>query len=136
MEITAAFKRVMWSGIYDTLARNNGATERADATTSETEYFTESPEAFFGTNDLDPFTRRQLKKHDPEMFALLARRWQVSDVRASTEPSFAGIRRVVCRNTPQHRLIGMWKPGRTFSGRLRFRAWATRRRLCGAIGSM
>ena len=53
--------------------------------TNPQEYFAESTEAFFGRNDFFPFTREELRRHDPEMAKLLERVWTapVSDARAS-----------------------------------------------------
>jgi hypothetical protein len=39
------------------------------------EYFAESSEAYFGTNDFYPFVRAELKAHDPEMFKLVGELW-------------------------------------------------------------
>ena len=82
-EIKAAFVEAKASGIYDNVERwlGNGKPntfERAYAMTNEKEYFAECSEAFFGRNDFFPFTRDQLKKHDPRMFGLLERVWGVS----------------------------------------------------------
>ena len=44
--------------------------------TNPQEYFAENTEAFFSRNDFFPFTRAELKKHDPETFALLQRLWR------------------------------------------------------------
>jgi len=38
---------------------------RAYAMNDAKEYFAEETEAFFGRNDFYPFTREELKKHDP-----------------------------------------------------------------------
>ena len=46
--------------------------------TNPMEYFAETTEAYFGRNDFFPFTRDELKKHDPEMFELLGKLWQVA----------------------------------------------------------
>jgi len=46
---------------------------------NEREYFAECTEAFFGRNDFFPFTRDELEKHDPEMFKLLRKLWQVAE---------------------------------------------------------
>ena len=43
--------------------------------TKPQEFFAETSEAFFSRNDFFPFTRDELKKHDPEMFALLTKLW-------------------------------------------------------------
>ncbi len=72
-----AFKRAKASGDYDLVKRNNGKTERAYALTDDHEYFAEATEAFFGTNDFYPFTRTELKEHDPEVFSLLEEFWNL-----------------------------------------------------------
>jgi len=82
-EIQAAYDRAKEGKTYDKVERwfGNGRTntfERAYAMTSPQEYFAESTEAFFSRNDFYPFNREELKGHDPEMFALLARVWGVS----------------------------------------------------------
>ena len=54
------------------------ANVRAYAMASPQEYFAENTEAFFSRNDFFPFTRDELKQHDPEMFQLLAKLWGVA----------------------------------------------------------
>ena len=56
---------------YESVLRINGKRDRHYALNNEKEYFAEATEAFFGTNDFYPFTRAELKEHDPEMFKLL-----------------------------------------------------------------
>lgn len=80
-EIKAAFERAKAGKSYDKVERwfGNGRSntiERAYAMTSPPEYFAESTEAFFSRNDFFPFTREELKTHDPEMFRLLERLWR------------------------------------------------------------
>ena len=74
-EIIAAFRRATGSKRYDSVLRDNGVKEKAHALTSATEYFAESTEAFFGTNDFYPFVRPELEEHDKEMYALVGRLW-------------------------------------------------------------
>ncbi len=78
-EIKAAFEKAKTSGLYDRVEQRFGdgrsANVRAYAITNPMEYFAECSEAFFSTNDFFPFTREQLEKHDPEMFALLKSLW-------------------------------------------------------------
>jgi hypothetical protein len=79
-EIKTAYERAKASGTYDKVERwfGNGrpnTTEKAYAMTSPMEYFAETTEAFFSRNDFFPFTRAELKQHDPAMFELLARLW-------------------------------------------------------------
>jgi hypothetical protein len=44
---------------------------------NEQEYFAETTEAFFGTNDFYPFVRAELKAHDPDMYAVLCEVWEI-----------------------------------------------------------
>ncbi len=78
-EIKAAFKNAKSKGLYEQVEQRFGdgrtASVRAYAITNPMEYFAECTEAFFSTNDFFPFTRKQLEKHDPEMFALLKTLW-------------------------------------------------------------
>ena len=72
------------SGKYESVQRKGGTTERAYGMTDHKEYFAESSESFFGTNDFFPFNRQQLYRHDPEMHDLLAKLWQVEDSPSGT----------------------------------------------------
>ena len=79
-EIKAAYERAKASKSYDKVERwfGNGRAntrEKAYAMTSPMEYFAETTEAFFSRNDFFPFTRVELKQHDPEMEQLLGRLW-------------------------------------------------------------
>jgi len=81
-EIKAAYERAKKSGTYDRVERWLGSGrkntfERAYAMTNPQEYFAECTEAFFVRNDFFPFTLEELKKHDPDMFALLQKVWHV-----------------------------------------------------------
>ena len=77
--IKAAYEKAKASGTYDRVRRRDSEGReqwgRAYAMTNPQEYFAETTEAFFATNDFVPFTRDELKQHDPEMFRLLARLW-------------------------------------------------------------
>lgn len=74
--IKAGYERAVASGSYEAVERNNGNTERAYGMNNHKEYFAESSEAFFGTNDFFPFNRVQLKQHDPRMFELVQQAWE------------------------------------------------------------
>jgi dipeptidyl-peptidase-4 len=79
-QIQAAFARARDSGRYDRVERCFGnarpnTVERSYALTSPMEYFAECTEAYFSANDFFPFTREDLKHHDPEMFELLNTLW-------------------------------------------------------------
>jgi len=82
-EIKAAYQHAKASNSYDKVERwfGNGrpnTKEKAYAITNPMEYFAESSEAFFSRNDFFPFTRDELKQHDPEMERLLAKLWGVT----------------------------------------------------------
>jgi hypothetical protein len=64
-EIAAAYQAVKASGSYG----------KVYAMTNPMEYFAETTEAYFSTNDLFPFTNGELRRHDPPMFQLLSKLW-------------------------------------------------------------
>ena len=79
-EIKAAYERAKASKSYDKVERWSGngrpnTSEKAYAMASPMEYFAETTEAFFSRNDFFPFTRVELKNHDPEMEQLLGKLW-------------------------------------------------------------
>ncbi len=90
-EIKTAFEKAKAKGLYERVEQRFGdgrsANVRAYAMTSPMEYFAECSEAFFSTNDFFPFTREQLEKHDPDMFALLKTLWGESLNVAAVEES-------------------------------------------------
>lgn len=80
IEVKAAYDKANASGSYSKVERWHGngkpnTHERAYGMTNPQEYFAETSEAFFGRNDFFPFTKDELKKHDPQMFDLLTRLW-------------------------------------------------------------
>jgi hypothetical protein len=80
VEIKSAYRRAQASTRYEKVERwfGNGRTntfERAYAMSTPQEYFAECTEAFFGRNDFFPFTREELRQHDPAMFDLLEKLW-------------------------------------------------------------
>ncbi|MGE4179083.1 MAG: hypothetical protein AB7J34_04605 [Limisphaerales bacterium] len=87
-EIKAAFDRAKAGGGYDRVERSFGegngrpnTFERAYALTNPMEYFAETTEAYFSRNDFFPFTREELRRHDPGMFELLGKLWGVADTK-------------------------------------------------------
>lgn len=77
--IRSAFTNANKKGLYEKVEQRFGdgrsVEVRAYAITNPMEYFAECSEAYFSTNDFFPFTRSQLEKHDPQMFALLKSLW-------------------------------------------------------------
>ena len=73
--IKQAYEHAKANGTYELVKRLNAKPQRAYALTDDHEYFAEATEAFFGRNDFYPFTRAELKEHDPAMFSLLEELW-------------------------------------------------------------
>ena len=76
--IKMLFERSKNSGIYESIERYDGKIVQAYGMNNEREYFAESSEALFGTNDFFPFKSSELKQHDPSMHKLLCDLWNVS----------------------------------------------------------
>jgi len=76
-KIMACYQAAKTSGTYDKVLIWNGQVGRHYAMTDQKEYFAEDSEAYFGTNDIYPFVRAELKKHDPNMYAALEEAWAV-----------------------------------------------------------
>jgi hypothetical protein len=79
-DVIACYRAAKANKSYDAVRRYNGpgrpeTVERAYAMTNAKEYFAECSEAYFGRNDFFPFTRDELRRHDPEMFKALERLW-------------------------------------------------------------
>lgn len=78
-EIKAAYARAKASGTYERVRRRDAEgrerLDRAYAMANPQEYFAETTEAFFSRNDFFPFTRDELKAHDPGIFSLLEKLW-------------------------------------------------------------
>ena len=83
-EIEAAFQHAKAAGKYDSVQRQDSEgrkrLDKAYAMTNAKEYFAECSEAYFTRNDFFPFTRADLKQHDPEMFALLEKLWGIQPI--------------------------------------------------------
>jgi hypothetical protein len=88
--IKAAYKRAKSSAICERVEQRLGDGRsghgRAYAMTDPQEYFAESTGAFFSTNDFFPFTREELRRFDPGMFALLERLWGPPEAGGRTKP--------------------------------------------------
>ena len=76
-EIKACYQEAVRSKTYESVLHWDGKKTRAYALTNDKEYFAETTEAYFGTNDFYPFVRAELKQHDPKMHELLEKVWGV-----------------------------------------------------------
>jgi hypothetical protein len=79
-QIEMTYRNAKRAGIYDRVEQRFGdgrsGQTTAYALTNPAEYFAESTEAFFSTNDFYPFTRKELESHDPAMTELLGKLWK------------------------------------------------------------
>ena len=76
-ELREAYEKAVKSKRYESVLHIAGKSRRAYALNNDQEYFAESTEAFFGTNDFYPFVRSELQQHDPNMYQLLKKLWKV-----------------------------------------------------------
>ncbi len=80
-KINETYQRARAGGRYDQVEQRFGdgrsSIVKAYAMQTPQEYFAEASEAFFSINDFFPFSRDQLREHDPAMFELLAELWGV-----------------------------------------------------------
>lgn len=80
-ELKRCYENAKAAGKYASVLRFNGRMEKHYALNNVKEYFAEATEAFFGTNDFYPFVRAELKEHDPEVFQVLWRVWELPPAR-------------------------------------------------------
>jgi len=85
-EVIVAYERAMERKAYDNVLHWNGRRSRGYACNNHKEYFAELSEAYFGTNDMYPFVRAELKEHDPEAHELLRKLWNTGSS-GSEEPA-------------------------------------------------
>jgi len=76
IEINEAYQKVVKSKRYESVLHIAGQSKRSYALNNDQEYFAESTEAFFGTNDFYPFVRSELQQHDSHMYQLLKKLWK------------------------------------------------------------
>lgn len=74
-EVKAAYDAAMKAKLYDSVLHWNGKKVKHYAENNPMEFFAESSEAYFGTNDFYPFVNAELKTYDPATFALMRRVW-------------------------------------------------------------
>jgi hypothetical protein len=75
--ISAAYRNAMKAQSYASVLHWNGKTAQAYAATNPMEYFAEATEAYFGTNDMYPFVRAELARHDRRIYNLVESLWGV-----------------------------------------------------------
>lgn len=74
-EISEAFDRAVESKKYESISHINGNKQKHYALTNPQEFFAEMTEAYFGKNDMFPFTKQELKDYDQKTFQLIEKIW-------------------------------------------------------------
>jgi len=74
--IAGLWARVKESGRFDKVLHINGRVIQHYALTTPMEFFAEMSEAYFGVNDFFPFNRAELRRDEPEVYALMERVWR------------------------------------------------------------
>jgi len=73
--VNAAWQSRVQSGEFDDVLHVSGERRRHYALTDDKEYFAETTEAYFGTNDFHPFVQAELREVDPGGYALMKSTW-------------------------------------------------------------
>lgn len=73
--VNAAFRSKVEDGDYVGVLHISGEPRRHYALTNDHEYFAETTEAYFGTNDFHPFVRSELEQVDPAGVELMKQVW-------------------------------------------------------------
>lgn len=74
-KIKAAWQRTVDAGKWQSVLHIDGPPRKHYALTNQMEFFAEMSEAYFGLNDFYPFQRAELKRDEPEIYALLEEVW-------------------------------------------------------------
>ena len=77
-QIIEAWTRVKDSGVYKSVGHISGTPRKHYALTNQMEWFAETTEALYGTNDFYPYVRSELDEADPEGKALVKQLWETS----------------------------------------------------------
>tara|TARA_R110002073_G_scaffold37866_4_gene109316 strand:+ start:220166 stop:220927 length:762 start_codon:yes stop_codon:yes gene_type:complete len=77
--VTKPYEQAKASGTYDLVDHISGTPRIHYAMNNEIEYFAELTEAYFGFNDFYPFSRDQLRAHDPDGYNMIQSAWGLRD---------------------------------------------------------
>src|SRR5258708_32153017 len=75
----------MERGLYDNGKHESGATRKADASTNDHEYLAELTCSYLDKCAYYPFTREDLREHDPVGFKLMEQIWGKNDPRKNAK---------------------------------------------------
>jgi hypothetical protein len=73
--IMAAWKKFCESGKYKSVLTSPGHMHEHYGLTNQMEFFAEMTETYFGSNDFYPFVAGELKRDEPEIYALMSEIW-------------------------------------------------------------
>ena len=76
--VNEAFRSKVAQGDYEQVLHISGKPRRHYALTNDHEYFAETTEAYFGTNDFHPYVRSELQQIDPKGAMLMEQVWFIS----------------------------------------------------------
>jgi hypothetical protein len=76
-DVLAAYDGAMQAGLYDAVEYIDGQILEAYATTNAAEYFAELSEAYYWSNDFEPFVRDELATFDPQGMAAIEAAWEL-----------------------------------------------------------
>jgi len=74
-KIEEAWRNFCGTGKYNWVVTSPGHMREHYGLTNAKEFFAEMTETYFGSNDFYPFVAGELKKEEPEIFALMAEMW-------------------------------------------------------------
>jgi hypothetical protein len=78
-QIKSAYMQAMERKLYDSVKWAEGKVAKAYAATNELEYFADLSIIYFGEGIYFPFTRAELRKHDPVGYCMVQEAWGVKD---------------------------------------------------------
>ncbi len=79
-EIIAAFERSRDDGYYYKVGHISGKPRRHYALTNQMEWFAETTEALYGTNDFHPYVRSELREVDPQGARVVRQLWELDPI--------------------------------------------------------
>ncbi|MFO7774783.1 MAG: hypothetical protein R6W89_03200 [Candidatus Hydrogenedentota bacterium] len=77
--IETVYEAAKETGDYEEVLHIKRGAQRHYALTNPMEYFAELSEAYFGTNDFEPFVHGALKHFDPEGYELIEEKWGIAE---------------------------------------------------------
>ena len=75
IEVLDTFKNSMATKKYESVLHWDGASTKHYATNNQMEFFAETTESYFGTNDFYPFVKAELMNFDPQALTLMKKVW-------------------------------------------------------------